>query len=119
MLNEFYENSVGIYLIPGATDMRKGYDKLMQLVASKTDQNFFHGGLFVFAGRNLKTIKILYWDTNGFCIWQKRLDKEKFWWPKDTSEVCKITSKQLRWLLDGLNPMELKGHKELKYSIVC
>ncbi|WP_083963614.1 IS66 family insertion sequence element accessory protein TnpB [Spirochaeta cellobiosiphila] len=34
--------------------------------------------LFLFCGRNRKLIKVLYWDRNGFCLWQKRLERDKF-----------------------------------------
>ena len=63
-------------------------------------------------------IKILYWDRNGFCLWQKRLEKERFPWPETTAEVKEIQIRQLRWLLDGLDLSRTKGHRGLNYSII-
>ena len=111
-------DNVNVFLIPGPTDMRKGIDCLSALVADKTTENIFSGALFLFCSRHRKTVKILYWDRNGFCLWQKRLDKEKFWWPKHIGEVNKMKAHELRWLLDGLNPTELTGHKDLTYNTI-
>jgi transposase len=53
-------------------------------------------------------------DKNGFCMWQKKMEKEKFIWPKVKSEINKLSIEQLQWLLSGLD--YTSGHKELKLS---
>ena len=30
--------------------------------------------IFIFCSRDRKLLKILYWDRNGFCMWQKGLE---------------------------------------------
>jgi transposase len=39
------------------------------------------GQLFVFRNRGRDKIKILYWQRNGFCLWQKQLQQDQFHWP--------------------------------------
>ena len=109
-------NETRVYLSLGSTDMRKCINGLSLLVADKFEQDAFSGMLFVFCSRNRRIIKILYWDWNGFCLWQKRLEKSKFIWPKSEQEVLELNYKELSWLLDGLDPFTLKGHDKLQYT---
>jgi transposase len=59
--------------------------------------------------------------TNGFCLWYKRLEAERFAWPRKGGgeAVLSITARQLRWLLEGHNVWSLKPHKVLKYQCVA
>ena len=63
-------------------------------------------------------MKILYWDRNGFCLWQKRLEKERFKWPETTAGVMMIEERELRWLMEGLDLKQENAHKRLSYSIM-
>jgi transposase len=72
-----------------------------------------------FASRDRKKIKILYWDRTGFALWSKKLEKEKFPWPKKFAEaVVKVGPRELSWLLDGYEFWKMKPHEELQYASV-
>lgn len=105
-----------VYLVTGHTDMRKAINGLSIMVQAQLEFDPFSGHLFVFCNRSRTIIKVLYWDRNGFCLWQKRLEKQSFRWPRSEQEVMELDPRQLSWLLDGLDPVRIKGHKTLKYS---
>lgn len=106
-----------VYLALGYTDMRKAVNGLSMIVES-LELDPFSGHLFVFCNRRRKILKILYWDTNGFCLWQKRLEKQTFKWPETEAEVIQVGQRQLRWLLDGLKITQRSAHRPLHYQTV-
>ena len=68
-------------------DFRKGINGLSVLVEEQLIHNPFSGQLFVFINRRRDKIKILYWERAGFCLWQKRLEQERFKWPEHLEGV--------------------------------
>lgn len=94
--------------------MRKQMQTLSVYVAEDLRHNALSGDLYLFCSRNRKLIKALYWDRNGFCLWQKRLEKDRFPWPRDAEEVTAITREEFMMILDGIDFFH--AHKELKYS---
>jgi transposase len=61
----------------------------------------------------------LYWEHNGFCLWQKRLEKDRFSWPKpNPAGVVTLTVQQLNWLLEGYDISRMKPHQALHYHSV-
>ncbi len=113
-----YGSDVRVYLAAGFTDMRKQINSLSILVQEAMELDPFSGSVFVFCNRRRSTVKALYWDRNGFCLWQKRLERDRFRWPETAKEVLSISPRELRWLLDGLELIQSGAHRQLRYSSV-
>jgi transposase len=96
--------------------MRKAVNGLSLLVESQLGKNALSGHLFVFCNRRRTIVKVLYWEHNGFCLWQKRLEEERFRWPETATEVLEVGPRELQWLLSGLEVRQTGSHRELKYS---
>ena len=109
-----------VYLALGSTDMRKQINGLSALVEQVLEKDVFSGHLFVFCNRKRNMIRILYWQHNGFCLWTKRLEKHRFKWPEEATDVQLIKARELSWLLDGLDMKKAQklGHDELSYEAV-
>jgi transposase len=108
-----------VYLSRDAVDFRKGINGLSVLVEDTLSLDPFSEHLFVFCNRRRNRIKILYWESSGFCLWQKRLEKARFHWPRKVDgPIVTLTSQQLNWLLDGYDIMRMKPHKKLDFSSV-
>ncbi len=102
------------FIRPGYTDMRKSWNGLAALAGGVMGFDIFSESVFVFCGRKKDLIKVLYWDGNGFCIWQKRLEKGSFAWPHSPEEAVELDRRRLQWLLSGVDFR--KSHKILNYS---
>lgn len=105
-----------VYLHRDPVDFRKSIDGLSLLVDQAMGLSVFDAALFVFCNKRRDKLKILYWDSSGFCLWYKRLEEEKFKWPrKDDRDVITLTEEQFHWLLRGFDLHQLQPHKSLKY----
>jgi hypothetical protein len=69
-----------VYLCCGYTDMRKSINGLMCLVQNDFDLDPFSNAVFVFCNKSRDRLKILEWDTDGFWLYFKRLERGRFRW---------------------------------------
>ncbi|EES5635897.1 IS66 family insertion sequence element accessory protein TnpB [Escherichia coli] len=92
-----------IWLVAGVTDMHKSFNGLGEQVQHVLNDNPFSGHLFIFRGRRGDTIKILWADADGLCLFTKRLEEGQFIWPAVRDGKVSITRSQLAMLLDKLD----------------
>lgn len=110
--------SVKVYLATGSTDMRKGFDSLAALVREHLGHDPLSGSLFLFVGRGRDRLKILYWDTDGFALWYKRLEEGTFRLPRDSAGPCvELKASELAMLLEGIDLRSVKRTKRFGVSI--
>ncbi|MGI9511405.1 MAG: IS66 family insertion sequence element accessory protein TnpB, partial [Anderseniella sp.] len=108
-----------VWLTRDPVDFRKGINGLSVLVEEQLMRDPFCGQLFVFVNKARDKIKILYWERAGFCMWQKRLEKERFKWPEHLDgDVMTLDGQQLNWLLDGYDLAAMRPHRLLCYRTV-
>jgi transposase len=92
-----------VWLAPGATDMRKGFDGLAMLIQSVLQRDPFSGHVFAFRGRRGDLIKVLWWSGDGLCLFAKRLERGRFVWPRCGQDLAVLTPAQLSMLLEGID----------------
>lgn len=91
-----------VFLACGHTDMRKQINGLAMIVENSFQLNPFDGALFVFCNRSRDRCKILEWDTDGYWLHFKRLEKGRFRWPAPGEEATmELTGEELSYLLGG------------------
>ncbi len=108
-----------VYLCTQAVDFRKSITGLSLLVEQSLNLDPFAATLYVFSNKRRDKVKILYWEKNGFCLWYKSLEKERFKWPNDLSaQTFTLNGEQLNWLLDGFDLWRNKPHQRLHFTSV-
>jgi len=58
--------------------MRKGIYSLYQIVKSEMKRNPLSGEVFIFLEKNRRCIKILHWEKDGFLLYHKKLEKDTY-----------------------------------------
>jgi transposase len=107
-----------VYLHRAPVDMRKQIDGLAILAKDVVQQDPTSGALFAFINARRNKLKLLVWERNGFVIWYKRLERDKFHWPRSgEQDVVILTGEQLNWLLDGYDVWRMKPHEALRFSV--
>ena len=109
----------GVFIHREPVDMRKGINGLCEIVEFEKMGDLMKPHLFVFRGRRRDSIKVLYFDKSGFAMWQKKLEKEKFPWPKSFEEsVVKLSPEHFDWLLSGYDVWKMKPFEKLNFERV-
>jgi transposase len=98
----------------GYTDMRLSIDGLAAIIKQVFKLEPCSRNLYIFCGRRSDRIKALWWENDGFVLLYKRLENGRFQWPRNASEVRKITPQQLRWLLEGLSIEQAKAVRNVE-----
>ena len=102
----------GIYFYGGVVDFRRSIDGLSSLVVDAIKQDLYGANLFLFLSRDKRKVKILYWDTTGFALWYKRLEKDRF--PaerKRPDHTITLKREELEWFLSGIDLRRIKKHQ--------
>jgi transposase len=107
--------SVRIFVSREPVDMRKGFDSLAQLVRSHLGGDPLSGHLFVFRSKRGDRLKVLYWDSDGLCLFYKRLEMGTFTLPTVGTNVgehgLEIRAGDFALLLEGIDLLQAKRQK--------
>jgi transposase len=110
------EHGVEVFLCVEPVDFRRQINGLATLVQDKLSMNPFSAQLFVFTNRRRNQCRVLYWERSGFVLWTKRLERERFPWPRHAERVLDLSGEQLNLLLDGYDIWNMRPHATLAYA---
>jgi transposase len=83
-------------------DFRKGMDGLTALVQEHLRDDPFSGTIFVFRSKRADRVKLVWWDGSGLCLFAKRLEDGRFYWPPIEDGTIKLSGAQLSALIEGM-----------------
>lgn len=103
--------TVRIYACTTPCDMRKQIDGLAALVEHQLGHDARSGHLFLAFNRRGDMVRLLFWDTNGFCLVTKRLEAGTFrlpWRGAEVTSSLELDAVQLAKILDGVELRRVK-----------
>lgn len=106
-----------VYLHRDPVDFRQSINGLVATVEQAMQLSPFADALFVFCNKNGDKVKVLYWDQTGFCLWYKRLEQDRFQWPRQhPAGTMTLSAEQWQWLLQGYDIRNMKPHPPLLFE---
>jgi transposase len=96
-----------IFLATEPVDFRKGIDGLAAVCRQALGDNPLSGAIYVFRNRSGTTLKILFYDGQGFWLCTKRLSQGRFtWWPYAEGAHSRLAARELAILLWNGHPQQ-------------
>jgi transposase len=98
-------HGASVVLATEPVDLRRGHDGLVTLVRERWRADPYSGELFVFFGRRMDRVKILFFSAGGFVVYYKRLERGRFTMPRIPEGASQIAldAASLAMLLDGVD----------------
>lgn len=97
------------YLYRPPADMRKGFDGLSGIVLGNTQHDPRDGTVYIFVNRRQDRMKLLVWESGGFLLYYKRLERGTIELPAKGSGV--IEWETLMLMLAGISLQKIQRRK--------
>lgn len=107
-----FTSATKVYLVSGATDMRKQFDSLAGLVRGELGEDPLSGHVFVFSNRRRNLIRLIFFDDSGFWCCTKRLERGTYSWPESSEKSFEMSRDELAVLLAGI---DLRGARRRRW----
>jgi transposase len=116
-----FSNTSAIYLSVRPLDFRKQFDGICGEIQDYLGQDPQDGSLFVFYNRRRDRMKLLWWQSDGFWLFYKRLEVGTFQVPQVRShdKSCILAPEQLQLILSGIDLKSVKRRKRYQISSKC
>ena len=108
--------SLVYYLYPRYITAGKGIECLYELIRSQMGADPLNGDVYLFFNKKRDLVKILHWDTDGFILYQKRLEEGTFELPrfKSSQGLCKLEWEIFFMIMKGISPRSVLLRKRFK-----
>jgi len=113
-----FDADLRIYLHREPIDFRAGINSLVTVVEQSMQLDPLARAVYVFHNRKRNRVKLLLYDQSGFWLMLKRLEADRFAWPRRQQAVIELTTEQLHWLLDGIDIDAMRRHPKRQYTHV-
>lgn len=95
--------------------MRKSFDGLCGLVSADLGCSTTSGEVFVFLNRKRTHMKLLHWQSGGFVLYYKRLEKGTFSIPASGDKKHALSWTDLVLMIEGIQVQ--KSIQKVRYSL--
>lgn len=116
------EEDMSLYVYNEFVDMRCGLPRLYDLICTHmSDIPILTGkNVFIFFSRSKHIVKIIRYDSGGLLMYQKRLEKGTFEFPKydGNAKSFVITFETLSFIMRGISLKSIKYRKRFSVDVL-
>ena len=101
--------------------MRAGIQRLAQIVTTDFGLDPADGSLYIFVSKSCDKLKMLRFETSGWCMYYCRLCEGAFKWQhteNSDNPLLIIERRQLIWLLEGLSISQPQAPKPVTATTI-
>ena len=103
------------YMYNDICDMRKGFDGISGLIKTSMNRSPLDGSVYIFVNRRRDRMKMLVWESGGFMLYYKRLERGTFELPRSKNSLDNILEwETLVLMLTGISLVQNNRKKRLK-----
>lgn len=104
------------YYYTQSTDLRKGFNGLSGVIRNHLHANPCDGNVYIFINKKRDKMKMLVWESTGFMMYYKRLEKGTFELPikVNSSGKMKLEWETLVLMIQGINLQKIYHRKRYK-----
>lgn len=110
-----FEADLKVFVHREPIDFRGGINTLVTLVEQSMQLDPFARAVFAFHNRRRNRVKLLFYERTGFWLMLRRLEEDRFVWPRRQQAVIELTTEQLHWLLEGIDIEAVRRHPVRPY----
>jgi len=109
-------DNVRYFMCQHPVRMNSGIDALFNLIKSESPLSPMNGDIYVFFAKNRQSVKILKWDTDGFLLYHKRLERGSFELPKinPTTGYYELSWETFSLIMSGISLESVRFRKRYR-----
>jgi len=94
-------NPKRVYILAGPCNFQGKYDHFAGMIPSMAEERILEGDVFAFCNAQRTQLSVLQWQGDGFALYFKRTEFERYPWPYTrTVKLIEISPGDLRLLLE-------------------
>ena len=111
--------SMHYYLCTRCVDMRNGINGLSKIVRNEMGLAPLGGGIFVFFSKNRQSVKILRWDSDGFILYHKRLERGTFEMPSINVSTgrAEVPWRTFSLIMQGISTKSVRYRRRMRIDV--
>jgi transposase len=104
------------YVCQRPVSMNKGIDALFSIITSESTLSPMTGDVYVFFSKNRQSVKLLRWDTDGFMLYHKRLERGSFELPQKNpiTGYYELTRETFSFIMSGVSLESVRFRKRYR-----